>query len=45
MISYIVPAHNEERLLGATLRAMHAATTTLGEPYEIVFVDADPLVD
>jgi glycosyltransferase involved in cell wall biosynthesis len=39
MISYIVPAYNEERLLGATLRALHAATIALGEPYEIIVAD------
>jgi glycosyltransferase involved in cell wall biosynthesis len=39
MISYIVPAYNEERLLGATLRALHAASAAVGEPYEIVVAD------
>lgn len=39
MLSLIVPAHNEERLLGATLRALHASAAGLGEPYEIVVVD------
>jgi GT2 family glycosyltransferase len=39
MVSYIVPAHNEERLLGATLRALHAANAAIGEPYEIIVVD------
>lgn len=39
MISYIVPAHNEERLLGATLRALHAASAAVGEPYEIIVAD------
>jgi glycosyltransferase involved in cell wall biosynthesis len=39
MISYIVPAYNEERFLGATLRALHEASTDIGEPYEIVVAD------
>lgn len=39
MISFIVPAYDEERLLGATLAALHAAGQTVGEPYEIVVVD------
>ena len=39
MISFIVPAYNEERLLGATLDALHAAGRTLGERYELVVVD------
>ena len=39
MISCIVPAYNEERLLGATLRALHAATNALEEPYVIFVAD------
>lgn len=39
MISFIVPAYNEERLLGATLEALHAAGRAVGEPYELVVVD------
>src|SRR5438874_954653 len=39
MISFIVPAYNEERLLGATLDALHAAGRAAGEPYELVVVD------
>ena len=39
MISYIVPAYNEERLLGATLQALHSASAGIGEPYEIVVAD------
>jgi glycosyltransferase involved in cell wall biosynthesis len=39
MISFIVPAYNEERLLGATLDALHAAGGAVGEPYELVVVD------
>ena len=36
MISFVVPAHNEERLLGATLESIHAAARPIGRPYEIV---------
>jgi len=39
MISFIVPAYNEERLLGATLLALHAAARSLDEPYELVVAD------
>ena len=39
MISFIVPAHNEELLLGATLDAIRTAAQILGEPYELIVVD------
>lgn len=39
MISFIVPAYNEARLLGATLDALHSAGRAVGEPYEIVVSD------
>lgn len=39
MISFIVPAYNEERCLAATLNALHAAGRALAEPYEIVVAD------
>lgn len=39
MISFIVPAFNEARLLGRTLGALHAAAGPLGERYEILVVD------
>jgi glycosyltransferase involved in cell wall biosynthesis len=39
MISFVVPAYNEERLLGATLDALHAAARAVGEPYELIVVD------
>ena len=39
MISFIVPAYNEERLLGATLEALHAAGRAVGELYELIVVD------
>jgi glycosyltransferase involved in cell wall biosynthesis len=39
MISFIIPAYNEERLLGATLDAQHAAARAVGEDYELIVVD------
>jgi glycosyltransferase involved in cell wall biosynthesis len=39
MISFIIPAYNEERLLGATLRSVHAAAGAAGEPYEVIVAD------
>jgi glycosyltransferase involved in cell wall biosynthesis len=39
MISFIIPAYNEERLLGRTLDAMHDAAGVLGLPYEVVVAD------
>ncbi len=39
MISFIVPAYNEERLLGATLQAINAVVQALGEPSEVIVVD------
>jgi glycosyltransferase involved in cell wall biosynthesis len=39
MISFIIPAYNEELLLGRTLKALHNAARALGEPFEIVVAD------
>jgi glycosyltransferase involved in cell wall biosynthesis len=39
VISFIVPAHNEEALLGHTLQAIHNAARVVGQPYEIIVVD------
>jgi len=39
MISFIVPAYNEESVLEATLRGLHAAARAAGEPYEVIVVD------
>jgi glycosyltransferase involved in cell wall biosynthesis len=39
VISFIVPAYNEEKYLGATLASIHAAGKAVGEPYEIVVAD------
>ena len=36
MISFVVPAHNEERLIAATLGAIHSAARDVGNPYEII---------
>lgn len=40
-VSFVIPAHNEERLLGATLETMHsAADEVVGEGrYEVLVVD------
>jgi glycosyltransferase involved in cell wall biosynthesis len=39
MISFIVPAYNEEAELSSTLAAIRAAVAGAGQPYEIVVVD------
>lgn len=39
VISFVVPAYNEERALPDTLAAIHAAAREVGVPYEIVVVD------
>ena len=39
MISFIVPAHNEEQHIGGTLRAIRAAAQAAGESYEVIVVD------
>jgi glycosyltransferase involved in cell wall biosynthesis len=39
MISFIIPAHNEQLLLGRTLNAVNAAAREVGEPFEIIVVD------
>jgi glycosyltransferase involved in cell wall biosynthesis len=39
MISFIIPAYNEEQLLGRTLSAINAAGRALGERFEVVVVD------
>ena len=41
MISFVVPAYNEEKYLGPTLAAIHAAARAVGEPYEIVVANDD----
>lgn len=39
MLSFVIPAYNEELLIGATIDAIHDAATPLGEPYEIIVAD------
>jgi glycosyltransferase involved in cell wall biosynthesis len=36
VISFVVPAYNEEKYLAPTLAAIHQAARAVGEPYEIV---------
>lgn len=44
MISFIIPAHNEEFLIGETLAILRAAAESLGRPFEIIVV-ADACTD
>jgi glycosyltransferase involved in cell wall biosynthesis len=39
MISFIVPAYNEEQCLAETLDALHATGLALGEAYEVLVAD------
>ena len=39
MISFIIPAHNEEQLIADALRAIRAAAAAIGDAYELVVVD------
>jgi glycosyltransferase involved in cell wall biosynthesis len=39
MISFVVPAHNEQACLGRTLQAIHDAACAIGKPYEVIVVD------
>ena len=39
MLSFIIPAYNEQDLIGHTLSAVHEAARTVGEAYEIIVVD------
>jgi len=39
MISFVIPAHNEERLLPQTLSALLAAAERIGRPYEVIVVN------
>lgn len=38
MISFIIPAHNEERLIQRTLAELRASAAVSGEPFEIIVV-------
>jgi glycosyltransferase involved in cell wall biosynthesis len=39
MISFIVPAHNEQASIARTLQAIHEAARSTGQPYEVIVVD------
>ncbi len=39
LVSFVVPAHNEQRLLPATLQAIHEAAAGCGIVYEIIVAD------
>src|ERR1700691_3263574 len=39
MISFVIPAYNEELLLGQTLRAITDAAGAMGEPFEVIVAD------
>jgi glycosyltransferase involved in cell wall biosynthesis len=41
MLSFIVPAYNEEHELPLTLAAIHSAARVAGHPHEIIVVDDD----
>jgi glycosyltransferase involved in cell wall biosynthesis len=39
MLSFVVPAHNEEALIGRTLGSLNTTSRILGQAYEIIVVD------
>ena len=39
VISFIVPAYNEEQLLGQTLESIHSAAREIGDSYEVIVAD------
>jgi glycosyltransferase involved in cell wall biosynthesis len=39
VISFIIPAHDEEALLGRTLSSIHLSVRSLGEAYEVIVAD------
>src|SRR5262245_23410632 len=39
MLSFVVPAHNEQACLGRTVQAIHAAARATGRHYEVIVVD------
>jgi cellulose synthase/poly-beta-1,6-N-acetylglucosamine synthase-like glycosyltransferase len=41
VISFVIPAHNEARLIGRTIEALHAAARACDCAYEIIVVDDD----
>jgi glycosyltransferase involved in cell wall biosynthesis len=38
-LSFVIPAHNEEALLGATLATLRRSADAVGEPFELIVVD------
>jgi len=39
VLSFVIPAYNEEKCLPATLRAVFASADAVGEPFEVIVVD------
>ena len=39
MISFVLPAHDEERSIAATIASVHSAAGSLRVPYEVIVVD------
>ncbi len=39
MLSFVVPAHDEEALVGRAVAAIRASAEAAGEPYEVIVVD------
>ena len=39
MISFVIPAHNEELHIGPTLQAVDESAREVGEPFEVIVVD------
>jgi glycosyltransferase involved in cell wall biosynthesis len=39
MISFIIPAHNEERWIGGCLESIHVTMANVSESYEVIVVD------
>ena len=39
LLSFIIPAHNEERWIAACIGSIRAAMVNIAEPYEVIVVD------
>lgn len=39
MVSFIIPAHNEEKYIGPTVRAVMTSAEAVREPFEVIVVD------
>ena len=39
LISFVIPAYNEEVMVAATVRALRASASAIGEPFEVLVVD------